>query len=293
MNLDDYKLWTAIITPFNEDLSIDYDSFKTLLNEQVEAKNGILVLGSTGEALNIGLDDRKKIIDFTLEQNLKSPVMIGVGGHNIVDTKLWVEYLNTKRIDCVLFVTPIYAKPGDTGQYNWFKTLMNLTNKPVMLYNVPGRSGIPLSLQAVSKLKDHKNYWGIKDASGCVEKFKEYLKASGNKPVYCGDDGLFADFALNGSQGLISVAGNVWPKATHEYVSQCLSKTFDHKDLWTDAANSLFIASNPVPAKALLSKENRIKKNTMMPPLASDDLQDFTPLEKANTNIKQWFKEQR
>jgi len=293
MNLNDYKLWTAIVTPFNEDLTVDFQSFGNLLREQNEANNGILVLGSTGEALNITLEDRKKIIDFTLKLKLEAPIMIGVGGHNIVDTKSWVKYLNTKNIDCVLFVTPIYAKPGNIGQYNWFKTLMDLTNRPVMLYNVPERTGTSLSLEAVSKLKDHKNYWAIKEASGSVEHFKEYLKASDNKPVYCGDDGLFPDFALNGSHGLISVAANVWPKETHEYVSQCLNKNFDHKDLWQEAAKSLFIASNPVPTKSILAIEKRIKTNTMMPPLASADLEDIAPVDKANNNIKQWFKEQR
>ncbi len=253
MNLNEYKLWTAIVTPFNEDLTVDFESFKNLLSEQNDANNGILVLGSTGEALNISLEVKKSIVEYTVKQSLNVPIMIGVGGHNLQDTKNWVEYLNNKEIDCILLVTPIYAKPGSIGQYNWFKTLMDQTVKPVMLYNVPGRTGTSLSLEAVSKLKDHKNFWSIKEASGSLEDFKNYLGASGNKPVYCGDDGLFPDFALNGSHGLISVSSNVWPKETHEYVRQCLTKEFDHRELWETAANSLFIASNPVPAKAILA----------------------------------------
>ena len=293
MDLNNTKLWTALVTPFNDDLTVDFDSLKNLVQEQVESNNGLLILGSTGEALNIGLADRKKIVEYVLSLNPNVPVMIGVGGHNLADTKAWVHYLETLNINAYLMVTPLYAKPGDQGQYQWFKTLMDEVSKPVMLYNVPGRTGTSLSLEAVSKLKDHKNYWAIKEASGSVEKFKEYLATSGNKPVYCGDDGLMPDFALNGASGLVSVASNVWPAATHTYVDQCLAKSFDAKQLWEEAANSLFIASNPVPAKAILKAQNRIKNNIMMPPLSSDDLTDLSPVEAAHTNVTNWFNENR
>lgn len=293
MELTNQKLWTALVTPFHTDLSVDFESLKNLVQEQVDAKNGLLILGSTGEALNIGLEDKKKIVEYVISLKPNVPVMIGVGGHDLADTKAWTEYLEGQKIDAYLFVTPLYAKPGDKGQYQWFKTLMDSVNRPVMLYNVPGRTGTSLSLEAVSLLKDHKNYWAIKEASGSVEKFKEYLSSSGNKPVYCGDDGLFPDFANNGSTGLISVASNVWPKATHSYVDQCLNKSFDAKELWEKAANSMFIASNPVPAKALLQIRKRITNNTMIPPLSADDLIDYSPIELADERINNWFNEQK
>lgn len=292
MELSNYKLWTALVTPFNTDLTVDFDSLKTLVQEQIDAQNGLLILGSTGEALNIGLEDRKKIVEYVLSLNPNLPIMIGVGGHNLNDTKAWVNYLETQNINAYLMVTPLYAKPGDEGQYQWFKVLMDEVSRPVMLYNVPGRTGISLSLSAVARLKDHKNYWAIKEASGSVEKFKEYLSTSDNKPVYCGDDGLMPDFANNGAAGLISVASNVWPSATHTYVKQCLNKTFDAKELWERAANSMFIASNPVPAKAFLQHQNRITNNTMMPPLSATDLNDLAPIKVANEKVNSWFTEQ-
>lgn len=286
-----YPLWTALVTPFNTDLTIDYVSLKNLIFEQVEANNALLVLGSTGEALNISLNDKKEIVDFVLNLKLSVPVMIGVGGHDLEETKNWVKFLETKEVNAYLMVTPLYAKPGDEGQFQWFKTLMDMSSKPVMLYNVPGRTGTSLSLKAVERLKDHKNYWSIKEASGSVEKFKQYLQASGNKPVFCGDDGLFSDFSLNGSCGLVSVASNTWPKETHEYVKQCLNKTFDAKELWEKASASLFIASNPIPAKRLLWEEKRILNKTMMPPLHEDDLNDTTSILDASKNVRQWYKE--
>lgn len=293
MNLNDYKLWTALVTPFNTDLTVDYKSLKDLVNEQIEAQNGLLILGSTGEALNIGLEERKEIVEFVLNMKPNVPVMIGVGGHNLVETREWVQYLDKLSIDAYLMVTPLYAKPGAIGQYNWFKNLMDEISKPVMLYNVPGRTGTSLAIEAVTKLKDHKNYWAIKEASGSVEKFKEYLTASGNQPVYCGDDGLMPDFAINGSWGLVSVASNVWPKETHKYVDQCLAKTFDAKELWEKCANTLFIASNPVPAKAILKSQGRITHNTMMPPLAAEDLKDLSPVQEAHKKVTEWFKQQK
>lgn len=292
MQLNNYPLWTALVTPFNTDLSVDFDSLKNLVKEQVKARNGLLILGSTGEALNISLADKKKIVEFVVSLSLDIPLMIGVGGHNLAETKAWVQYLETQNIQSYLMVTPLYAKPGNKGQYQWFKTLMDEVSRPVILYNVPGRTGTSLSLEAVEKLKDHPNYYGIKEASGSVGQFKQYLKSSDNKRVFCGDDGLMPDFALNGASGLISVASNVWPQATHKYVEQCLAKSFDAKQLWEKASQSLFIASNPVPAKALLFAQERITNNTMMPPLSADDLSDLTALEVANTQVINWYNEQ-
>lgn len=291
-DLNKRTLWTALVTPFNDDLTVDFKSLENIVNEQVCANNGLLILGSTGEALNISLAAKKQIIEFVLEQKPNVPVMVGVGGHNLGDTKQWIKYLEKLSIDAYLMVTPLYAKPGAQGQYLWFKTLMDEVSKPVVLYNVPGRTGISLSLEAVAKLKDHKNYWAIKEAGGSVESFKSYLSASGNKAIFCGDDGLLTDLVNAGAIGLISVAANVWPKETHLYVTQCLNKSFDAKELWETAANSLFLASNPIPAKAMMSSQKRITNNTMMPPLCDADFTDLTPVEKADRKIKNWYSQQ-
>ena len=293
MKLNDYRLWTALITPFNEDLTVDYDSLKTILKEQESAKNGLLILGSTGEALNIDLETRKEIVRFVQEQNLKVPLMIGVGGHQFSATKAWVQWLETQPVDAYLMVTPIYAKPGDMGQYQWFKTLMDESTKPVMLYNVPGRAGKELSYRAVSMLSGHRNFWAIKEASGSELKFREYLRAANGAPVFCGDDGLMPDFALAGSHGLVSVASNTWPAETNLYVEQCINKKFDAKELWTNAANALFLASNPTPAKRILKNEGRITNDKMMPPLTQDDLSDDSILTESSNAARDWYKRER
>lgn len=290
MNLNDTKLWTALVTPFNNDLTVDYNSLKTLLKEQCDAGNGLLILGSTGEALNIDLQTKKDIVQYVIDQKPTVPVMIGVGGHQYTATMNWVKWLETQNVDAYLMVTPIYAKPGDKGQYNWFKGLMDECSKPVMLYNVPGRAGKELSYRAVSMLSTHRNFWAIKEASGSVLKFQEYLRVANGAPVYCGDDGLMPDFANAGSAGLVSVAANTWPKETNLYVKQCLEKKFDAKELWTKASNALFIASNPIPAKRILKNENRITNDILMPPLEISDLQDDTLLTESSNKVREWFK---
>lgn len=290
MKVNDYKLWTALVTPLMPSGRVDFHSLKKLIQEQVEAKNGLLILGSTGEALNLDLETRKAIVEFTIEQQPNVPVMIGVGGQELAAQKSWVAWLETKNIQAYLMVNPIYAKANDEGQYRWFKTLMDDVTRPVMLYNVPSRAGSWLSLSAVKKLSKHPNFWAIKEAGGSVAKFRQYLSATNDGNVYCGDDGLMDDFARAGSCGLVSVASNTWPVATHLYVDQCLKNNLNNKEMWVESANSLFCASNPIPAKALLAHLGRIDHNTMMAPLYEGDLKDMGLLLRSNENIDNWLK---
>lgn len=289
MKIDGYRLWTALVTPLTPGLKVDTPALKTLIKEQVEAKNGILILGSTGEALNLSLDAKKEIVNFVTELNPVSPIMVGVGGHDLAAQKEWIKWLETKNIQAYLMVTPIYSKPNDQGQYLWFKELMDAVTKPVMLYNVPGRAAKDLSLEAVRKLSTHKNFWGIKEASGSVKQFLEYLCASGNSKVFCGDDGLMNEFARAGSYGLVSVASNVWPKETNKYVEDCLENDLDNVELWKKAADSLFCVSNPIPAKALLAHEGRINSPAMMPPLCAEDMRNLDAVVSYSEKINKWF----
>ena len=290
MNLSSFPLWTAVITPMLHDGSIDFESLSRIIKEQDASKNGLLILGSTAEALNLNLSSRKSIIEHVVNMKPHSPIMVGVGGNLLEEQKEWISYLEKLNVHAYLLVTPHYAKPGPEGQYQWFKALMDHSSRPCMLYNVPGRTAVPMSTEAVSRLKTHKNFWAIKEASGSVEKFKEYLTAAGGKSVYCGDDALMPDFALAGSAGLVSVASNAWPRETHLYVEQCLNKTFDAKELWTKASNSLFVASNPVPVKRLMFEKGVIKTPTLAPPLSSEDMKSAAPVLEAHDKVTAWFK---
>ena len=292
MNLSSHSLWTAVITPMMENGAVDFESLTRVVNQQVEAHNGLLILGSTAEALNLSLKDRKAIIEHVVNMKPSMPIMVGVGGNLLEEQKEWMTYLETLPVHAYLLVTPHYAKPGPKGQFEWFKALMDTSTRPCMLYNVPGRTGVAMSVEAVTRLNGHRNFWAIKEASGSVDKFKEYLGAAGGKQVFCGDDALMPDFANAGSAGLVSVASNAWPRETHLYVEQCLKKSFDAKELWTKASNSLFVCSNPVPVKRLMFERGVIRSAKMAAPLSSDDMTSAEPVMTAHEAVTSWFKGQ-
>ncbi len=286
-------LWTALVTPLTASGQPDLSSLESLLREQENAGNGVLILGSTGEALNLGESERKLIIDFTTSLNLDVPVMAGVGGHHLPDIISWLCYLETKAVDAYLMVTPIYAKPGPEGQYNWFTTLMDFVSRPVMLYNVPGRTGTSLHLETVERLRNHRNFWAIKEASGSVEEFRRYRSAAGDALVYSGDDAMLPEFAPHGAAGVVSVAGNVWPEATRLFCELALENQLSEieRSFWQEASKALFVASNPVPAKALLCAGERIRTDEVKLPLHRDDMVRLEYLRSVSDQVTDWHAE--
>lgn len=292
-NINEYPLWTAIVTPMNADSTVDYETFEKILREQDAAKVAVVILGSTGEALNLNKDECRKILEFGLNLNLSVPVMTGIGGFNQKETLEYVSYLNTLPLDAYLVVTPLYAKPGEHGQTEWFKAIMDLATKPCMLYNVPGRTGVKMNFAAIKNLKDHKNFWAIKEASGSVEDFKKYGEAAPSARLYSGDDGMVPDFKPHRCVGLVSVASNAWPSETRAYVEKTLAGklTAAEADLWKKACDTLFIAANPVPVKNLMHAQGKLKTNVLRAPLHHLDLADNSPVLDADKKIKTWFKE--
>ena len=293
MNVASYALWTAVVTPLLDNGKVDLESLSKLVSQQEAAGNGLLILGSTAEALNLSLAHKKEILEHVIGLKPSSPIMVGVGGHLLEECLEWVNYLERLPIHAYLMVTPLYAKPGLKGQTQWFKTLMDAVTRPVMLYNVPGRTAVAMHPEAVRSLCTHKNFWAIKEASGSVERMKEFLAAAQGKSIYCGDDALLPEFSAAGAVGLVSVASNAWPKETHLYVKQCLSHTFKAKELWTQASNSLFVVSNPVPVKRLLAERGDIRSAKMVPPLSHEDMQSAAPVMEADQMVKRWYGEQQ
>lgn len=291
-NLAEFPLWTALVTPFTDEGEVDYDDLLKLLKAQEKARNGILMLGSTGEALNIDMETKQTIMDFVCAQNLDVPIMVGVGGSLMKSCQTWIEWLNTRPVHALLMVTPLYAKPGHHGQTSWFRTLMDLAEVPCILYNIPGRTSVPLNLHTISDLLHHPNFFGIKEASGDLDTFKTFCRAAPGKYMYCGDDSLMPEFTRAGASGLISVASNVWPDATHLYVEQNLQGTFVDIRLWKSAANSLMCVSNPIPAKRLLQSKGWIKSAYLQLPLHQDDLNDIEPVIKQDRAIDDWYMQQ-
>lgn len=279
-------LWTAIVTPFTENLDLDTDSLEYLLKQQEDANIGALLLGSTGEALNMRLAQKIQMLDFVFSKKWKMPFMAGVSGHQLEETLSWVALLNKYPLDYYLVPTPLYAKPMKLGQEAWFKAILDTANKPCVLYNIPGRAAASLNFEALKNLVNHPRFYGMKEASGDVNQFKKYQSIVGEKGfMYSGDDALFYDFHKEGAIGIISVASNVLPKETKTFVTKVLRGKASEKEIKTfnDFSNSLFLASNPIPAKVSLHKLGQIKSPILLPPL--DHREEFN-LDALLTNIK-------
>ena len=179
MNINN-NLYTAIITPMLNNGEIDYISFEKILKFQAESNSGILILGSTGEALALSFEEQCEVIKFTCSLNLNTPIMVGVGGYQLNNQINWINFCNQQNIDSLLLVTPLYAKPGTLGQTHWFETLLDTAQKPCVLYNVPSRTGINLCYKTLETLKNHKNLWAIKEASGDFKRFQKYIAIAPN-----------------------------------------------------------------------------------------------------------------
>jgi len=294
--MEKFPLWTAMVTPMNTDGSIDFNSLENLLRKQEEAGNGVLVLGSTGEGLNLNEEEKREVVTFTKELDLDVPMMVGVGGFDLPSQADFIHFCNEVEPDALLLVTPLYAKPGAEGQFEWFSELMGETEIPCMLYNVPSRTGVKMHPSVPARLnKEFNHLLGVKEASGSVEEFKEFRRQALNVKFYSGDDGLTPAFSKEGGVGLVSVASNVWPKATHKYTELCLKgETDDLFPLWKNATDALFKAPNPVPAKVLLNRKGWIEYDTVRLPLSLGDISQEVEekLVKADKEIAAWFSEQ-
>lgn len=276
-------LWTACVTPFNcNGDSIDYQSLQRLLTIQAEAESGVVLLGSTGEGLSLTDSEKCELVEFVCELKLNTKIIISVPGVNLYQTLKWLDFCKDMPIHGYLMTTPIYAKPGIMGQTLWFEKLLERAHVPAMLYNIPSRAGINLHAETVRNLSSHEKFWAIKDSSGTVDTLAQYKKVAPNIEVFCGDDNMIPDMAAKGAAGLVSVASNVWPYVVHEDVKQRLSGENPQSDIWQQACKALFIASNPIPTKALLHDIGLIEHKTVRLPLSTEDLPSVETLRQVN-----------
>jgi len=289
--LNQYSVWTALITPFDEQGDIDFTSLQKLIEKQQEAGNAVLILGSTGEALALSVEEKKQVVKFVSNLKLTIPVMVGVGGFRLQDQLDWIGFCNRQNnISSFLLVTPLYAKPALKGQVKWFRALLDEAKHPCMLYNIPSRTGVSLYPQVLTMLKDHSNLWSLKEASGTLGDFRNYQEASPELALYSGNDDLMLDYARMGGKGLVSVVANVWPHATRLYVERCLAgQSDDLFPIWKDACNALFQVSNPIPVKVLLYKKQWITSPTLRSPLTYEDIKDIKQLVNIDRMIEKWF----
>ncbi|SMO56686.1 4-hydroxy-tetrahydrodipicolinate synthase [Fodinibius sediminis] len=290
MKITDTQTWTAVVTPMHENGELHLEDLASLIHKQDAAGNGVLVLGSTGEGLALGLEDKKQVVKTASSLNVDVPIMVGVGGFNLRDQLEWIEYCHQFEIDAFLLVTPLYSKPGPKGQTQWFKSLLDAADKPCMIYNVPSRTGVKMSVEMLKELKDHPNFEVVKEASGSIADFQKYSASAPELAFYSGDDALTPFFAMAGCKGLVSVASNVWPEAVHRYVEWALAgRGPELLPLWQECSDILFEAPNPVPVKVLLEEKGWISSSRLRPPLTEDEVKDISLLKNADQMIRNWY----
>ena len=266
-------LGIALITPFTEQGEVDYEALQRLVEYQIE--NGadfLCILATTGETPCLSKEERLKIKDFIVSLvKGRLPVVVGCGGNN---TAAVVEELKTgdfKGIDGILSVCPYYNKPSQEGLYQHFKAIAGATKLSVILYNVPGRTGINMKPETTVRLaKDCQNIVAVKEASGNLEQVDEILK---NKPdgfaVLSGDDSLTYPMIACGAEGVISVIGNALPKEFSRMIRLEQRGEFEaavkihHK--FTDLYSLLFVDGNPAGVKALLHEMGFINNILRLP----------------------------
>lgn len=277
-DLNNIRLWTALITPMHNDGSIDFDSLSFCLKKQADAGNGILLCGSTGEGLALSMSEQQSIIEHAANLQLNTPLMVGVGGYQLEKQLKFLAFCESQPIDAYLLVQPLYAKPGPKGQQAWFTRLMDAVTRPCMLYNIPSRTGSEISLQMLSKLS-HPNLWAFKESSGSLQKFQAYQNANPKIRMFSGDDASMPAFSMHGAKGLVSVISNIWPEEVYHYVDLFLNGDPQADiHLWNQATTEMFAVSNPIAVKALLAENNWIQTPMLRAPLCAEDLTNLDTL---------------
>lgn len=276
-SLSTTSVFTALITPMDDRGQIDFKSFERLLLQQQQAGNGVLLCGSTGEGLALSLDEKKAIATFAARLQLSVPLMLGVGGHQLEQQLQWIAYANTLAIDAFLLVHPLYAKPGVCGQISWFKALLDKSQKPCMLYNVPSRTGGEIALEVIGQLGLHKNCWAFKEASGSITRFKEYQAQcfQNGLALYSGDDVLAHQHIALGAVGVVSVTANLWPAITANFIVQCVQGKAGDTNQYQQVSQTLFSAANPIPLKSALAARGDIVSPFCRPPLSTADMKNL------------------
>lgn len=263
----------ALVTPFKDNMEIDYPALERVIDFVID--NGVeyvITLGTTGETPTLSKDEKIELILFTYEKVAdRVPVVVGIGGNNTLSLIKDLETFPLYKAAAVLSASPYYNKPSQEGIYQHYKALAEVSPKPIILYNVPGRTGRNMTAATTLRLaNDFKNIIGIKEASGDMAQSMQILK---DKPadflVVSGDDNLAMPQIACGMDGVISVAANCLPKQFSEMVRLSLKGNFAAAKLLNDqmleAYDLLFAENNPAGVKAFMTELNLLENNLRLP----------------------------
>ncbi|GAB4432958.1 MAG: 4-hydroxy-tetrahydrodipicolinate synthase [bacterium] len=263
---------TAIVTPFSNG-EVDWKSFENLVKFQIKnGIDGIVPCGTTGESATLSYDEHNKVVEMTVKiVSKKVPVIAGTGANSTEEAIELTEHAKKVGADASLQVTPYYNKPTQEGLYRHFKKIAEGVDIPIILYNVPGRTGVNLLPETVVRLSKIPNIVGIKEASGNINQVTEICKEVKKKnfSVLSGDDALTLPILAVGGKGVISVASNIIPAKVSKLVALYLMGETEkavklHYELYT-LMQTLFIETNPIPVKTALYLMGMIKNEFRLP----------------------------
>jgi len=263
----------ALITPFNEDLSIDFPALERLVNYTIE--NGVeyfVVLGTTAENATLSEEESEKVIQCIVKANNKRlPLVLGIGGNNTEAIKNKIRTTDTSDFEAILSVCPYYNKPTQEGIYQHYKAIASATDKKIILYNVPGRTVVNINPETTLRLaNEFSNIIAIKEASPNYLQSNEIIRQKpANFSVISGDDEITVPMTLAGGKGVISVIGQALPKEFSQMVRFALEHNVSEANKWhyklMEITRLIYVEGNPAGVKALLALKGICKPHTRLP----------------------------
>ena len=269
-----------MITPFKANMEIDWERLASMINYVIEGGTDYIVaLGTTAETPTLSKEEKRDVIRFFKQQIAgRVPLVLGAGGNNTLALTKELQEMELDGVEAILSVTPYYNKPSQEGLYRHFEAVAKASPVPVILYNVPGRTGVNMSADTTCRLaRDFDNIIAVKEASGKIDQIEQIIK---NCPkdflVLSGDDGMTVDVMRKGGDGVISVAVNAFPKRFSHVVYLAKQGLFDRAEEayapLHEAVCALFEQGNPVGVKAALTILNQIENNLRLPLVPATEL---------------------
>jgi len=264
----------ALVTPMDQDGDIDYEALGQLIDWHIEAQtDGLVVMGTTGEASLVSEQEFIQVIEFAAERlRGKLPLILGVGSPSTQKALDWVDRLNSLAPAAYLCVTPYYVKPTQAGLCAHFTALADRATAPILLYNVPSRTGVDLADDAILELAKHPNIVGIKDATGDIARASQLFSRLNDFVFLSGDDETAFQFIAEGGHGVISVTANVAPVEMRNWIHLLMNKPQNslHQareifERLLPLHRFLFVEANPIPVKWALIKMNKINTGIRLP----------------------------
>lgn len=272
----------ALVTPFNEDLSVDFESLTKLIEFNIEnGTNFLVVLGTTAEAATLSLEEKKQVIQHVIKiNNQRLPLVLGIGGNNTYEVKREIESADLSDFEAILSVSPYYNKPNQEGLYRHYQVLAE-TGKKIIIYNVPSRTG--QNIEAVTTLRlanEFPNLFMIKEAAPNILQYFDILR---KKPAHfslvSGDDEFTLPVTLAGGDGVISVIGQAYPKEFSEMVQLAfqgkVNEAYQIHNRLVEITRLIFAEGNPCGIKAVLAEKGIVKNHLRLPLIpASEELHE-------------------